>query len=80
MSGFIKSKPSEAQREREAQKARRILNVSRHAEDAEIRDQFKLLLHANHPDGQQRSDYGGVLTIEDLRWAKDVLIKESKNV
>lgn len=78
MTGFIKSKPSEAQIEREEQKALRTLSLERGATKPQIREQFKLLVHANHPDGQQAPDYGGVLTMEKLIQAKNFLIKQEK--
>lgn len=80
MAGFVKSKPSAASQERAKQKALQTLSLPRGASAEQIREQFKLLVHANHPDGQQAPDYGGQLTLEKLIWAKKILLEELKDV
>lgn len=79
MPTFTKAKVSPLKRQKDLKEARRILNIEKGAGEASIREQFKHLVRANHPDGKQADDYGGRLTMEKLIWAKNILISEVKN-
>lgn len=79
---FIPQEKSTLAIQREVQKATRILSTARKPNEEMIRSQFKLIAHANHPDGQQHPDYGGTYTLELLIWAKKILLEdlERRNV
>lgn len=74
----FKSTPrSELAIERDLQNARRILSVGQQPAEEEIRQQFKRIAKANHPD------HGGhasvVYTMELLQWAKKILLENLEN-
>ncbi len=76
---FTKQPKSELSIEREVQRAERILCTGRNPSEATVREQFKLLVMANHPDhGGVKSE---VLTMEKLQWGKKILLDylESRN-
>ncbi len=75
---FKKQPMSELAIDREVQKAEDILCTGRKPSEATVREQFKHLVRANHPDcGTVKSE---VLTMEKLQWAKKILLNylESK--
>ena len=76
---FTKSQKSDIMIEREVMVAERILSTGKRPTEAMIREQFKLIAKANHPDHGGCGE--GTYTMEKLQWAKKTLIDnlESRN-
>ena len=77
---FTKKPKSPLKTAKDIKEARRIMSMEKGGTEEMIRTQFKQLVHANHPDGQQSPEYGGQLTMERLVWAKKIMLAEIKNV